>query len=174
MAHKLLGTHVRLFRPVVVKPGFTRQNEDTGKPPEHVESVVKMEECDGTIIGVEVGDPSSLPKVHVSYYDPANHAHVSGSGWRDAFERLDSVRPRSHSDVEPNSNIPFYVNDDVEDEVDRLRYEKSVKLAEAETQSLQGVGDGAPGAHADPSGSPTAEDLDQTAGEQKAADDTAV
>lgn len=136
MAHQMLGEVVEYTRPVIIKPGFRRLNEDTNEP-EEVASVIEMQEIPATIVGVEPryneqGDSIS-PCLHLAYLHPDRLHHLSGSGWRDAFDRALSVRPASHPDcIDMDEHIAFWRNGEVEQEVRSIRRAKLLADEKAE------------------------------------------
>ena len=111
MAHKLIGSIVEYTRPVILKQGF-RRLEGKGGLPEQIPDEVEMQSVPATVIGVE---PSAdrFPRVHLAFLHPEQLHHLGGSGWRDAFERVDSVRPEPHPDVQDNDHVPYYVSEDI-------------------------------------------------------------
>lgn len=97
MASELLRSVVILKRPVIVKEGYTRQGEN-GKPNVFIPAQVKMEDTPAIVIGVEPQiDPSTSPhpKLSLAFAHPDRLHSLSGSGWRDTFDRLQSVLHQS-------------------------------------------------------------------------------
>lgn len=95
MAHELVGTTVILKRPVIVKEAHTRQG-DEGKPNVFIPAEVEMRDTHATVVGVEPvygkdGEPIQ-PKLQLAFLHPDRLHHIGGSGWRDSFDRLVSVR----------------------------------------------------------------------------------
>lgn len=131
MPHKLVGSLVTYTRPVIIKPGFRRMNEK--EEPEEVAAVVEMQQTEATVVGVEPRfdkDGASLcPGLHLAFLHPDRLHHLSGSGWRDAFDRALSVRARSHPDVA--EHVAYYENQAVGDEMYWLRMARERKLAVA-------------------------------------------
>lgn len=89
MPHKLLGTVVTYMRPQDVK----------GK-----RILVPIE---ATVIGVEPVEGAS-PNLHLAFLHPDRLDSLTGSGWRDAFDRAISVRPQSDPLVPANPGLAYY------------------------------------------------------------------
>jgi hypothetical protein len=136
MAHKLVGSVVTYTRPVVIKPGFERENEETHKP-ELVPAVIDMVPVPATVVGVEPRfddeGKSLCPNLHLAFLHADRLHHLPGSGWRDAFDRAISVRPKSHPDVfeKDEDHIPYYFNEAVGDECYWIRKTRTRKATDA-------------------------------------------
>jgi hypothetical protein len=99
MAHQLIGQIVEFTRPVV------------GYSSEELVPVIAMETVHALVIGVESAS-ASLPKVSLAFLHPDRLHHLRGSGWRDAFERVDRVIPVTDPEVARKQHIAFYRNVD--------------------------------------------------------------
>jgi len=121
MAHKLIGSIVEFTRPVIVKAGFRRLNEETDSP-EEVPAKIEMQTVPAFVIGVEP-QAEGFPRVHLAFMDPTQLHHIGGSGWRDAFSRVDRVRPGTHPHVEDNEHVAYYMSE----EIYRERYENAMR-----------------------------------------------
>lgn len=129
MPHKLIGQVVTMVHPVIVKPGFRRMTDEN--EPVEVPAKVEMVEQEAYVIGVEpryneAGLPIS-PGLHLAYYNPEKAHLLSGSGWREAFDRKDSVKPASHGDIDRSSDDPqqpHYLSEEVEIELYEQRKAK--------------------------------------------------
>lgn len=134
MAHKLVGDQVTYTRPVIIKPGFQRMDKDNN--PQEVAADVRMVAISATVVGVEPRyndeGESICPNLHLAFLHPDRLHSLSGSGWREAFDRALSVPPASHPDrIEMTDKAAFYVNDDVEEELYQVRRAKLKAAAEA-------------------------------------------
>lgn len=134
MPHKLVGTTVTFARPVVVRDGFTRQIE--GKPAEHIPSEIKLVDTPATVIGVDpqfdaAGKPLD-PRLHLAFLHPERTEALGGSGWREAFDRVMSVRPQQDPVCRDNDNVGRYREND---EVNLAPVMAPVKALPAQTKA---------------------------------------
>jgi hypothetical protein len=103
--HEYLGTLVNYMRPTIT--GTEAVRDDEGKIVDR-RNVVELAPMPALVVGVEPQPDDAAPRLHLAFLHPDRLAHVSGSGWREAFDRALSVRHMSDPVVIANDNVGYY------------------------------------------------------------------
>lgn len=114
--NQLVGQVVEFLRPVIIQAATTKYDQQKDAT-EHIPAAVRRDLTQGVIIGYEPRKSEDgkilSPILQLAFIHPDRVQALRGSGWRDAFDRILTVRPGDDESVEGKPVAIYNTHNDV-------------------------------------------------------------